>query len=148
MKHNKLSFTLVSGTIALLIAMGIGRFSYTPLLPYMKQSLGFSETMAGYLASSNYLGYLLGALFTGAIRWGNKRILYFRISLFFNILTTGLMGCTTNQGFWLLWRFLSGFSRCNGIRSGFWHCFRSVSQLPANELGWVLLRRSRMGNLF
>lgn len=110
MKQKKLVVTLVAGIIALLIAMGIGRFSYTPLLPYMKESQGFSETMAGYLASSNYFGYLLGALFTGAIRWGNKRTFYFRISLMVNILTTGFMGCTTNEAFWLLWRFLSGVS--------------------------------------
>lgn len=110
MKQNNLVVTLASGTIALLIAMGIGRFSYTPLLPYMQQSQGFSESMAGYLASGNYLGYLLGALFAGAVRWGNKRTFYFRISLLVNILTTGLMGCTTHEALWMLWRFLSGIS--------------------------------------
>lgn len=96
--------------VALLIAMGIGRFAYTPLLPYMQQSQQFSETMAGYLASSNYLGYLLGAVFTGAIRWGNKRTLFCQIGLFANILTTGLMGSTADEWLWWLWRFLSGIS--------------------------------------
>ncbi|MDA8352014.1 MAG: YbfB/YjiJ family MFS transporter [Firmicutes bacterium] len=110
MQQKKLIFTLISGMVALLVAMGIGRFAYTPLLPYMQQSQGFSETMAGYLASSNYLGYLLGAVLTGAVRWRNKRTLFFQMGLLANILTTGLMGSTADEWLWLLWRFLSGIS--------------------------------------
>jgi MFS family permease len=58
--------------------MGIGRFAFTPILPMMHEDAGVSIAMGGWLASANYLGYLLGALSvigfrmraTGAIRAG------------------------------------------------------------------------------
>ena len=42
--------------------MGIGRFSLTPILPLMQQDAGLSLAVAGWMATANYLGYLLGAL--------------------------------------------------------------------------------------
>ena len=50
------------GLLALASAMGIGRFSLTPILPLMQQDAGLSLTVGGWLATSNYIGYLLGAL--------------------------------------------------------------------------------------
>lgn len=91
-----------------MIAMGIGRFAYTPLLPPMQQALHFSDSIAGYLAASNYLGYLLGAIFAGAMGWQHQRLLLLRISLVINIATTGLIGCTTSINLWILLRFISG----------------------------------------
>lgn len=58
---------LIGGILSLIIAMGIGRFAYTPILPHMQNDLSFSNAFAGYLATSNYAGYLFGALLAGAI---------------------------------------------------------------------------------
>ena len=44
------------------VAIGIGRFVYTPILPVMLESLAWSKAEAGLVASSNFLGYLIGAL--------------------------------------------------------------------------------------
>jgi len=50
------------GLMALAVAMGIGRFAFTPLLPMMQEAPGLSVAQGAWLASANYAGYLLGAL--------------------------------------------------------------------------------------
>lgn len=52
----------LAGLAALAVAMGIGRFAFTPLLPMMHEDAGLSVAEGGWLASANYIGYLLGAL--------------------------------------------------------------------------------------
>lgn len=68
---------LIGGIFALVIAMGIGRFSYTVILPYMQETFAFSRATAGFLATSNYLGYLVGALVAGRLQLADKRIPFF-----------------------------------------------------------------------
>ena len=48
--------------IALAVAMGIGRFAFTPLLPLMVRDGSLAQSAGAWLAASNYLGYLAGAL--------------------------------------------------------------------------------------
>ena len=52
----------LAGAVALAVAMGIGRFAFTPLLPMMLHDGVIDLQRASWLASSNYLGYLAGAL--------------------------------------------------------------------------------------
>ncbi|RKJ48580.1 YbfB/YjiJ family MFS transporter, partial [Butyricicoccus sp. 1XD8-22] len=40
---------LVGGIFSLMIAMGIGRFAYTPILPLMQNALSFTDALAGFL---------------------------------------------------------------------------------------------------
>ncbi len=54
---------VLAGGLALAIAMGIGRFAFTPLLPMMLHDGTVSLAGASWLASANYIGYLVGALF-------------------------------------------------------------------------------------
>jgi len=54
---------ILAGGLALATAMGIGRFAFTPLLPMMLHDGTISLAGASWLASANYLGYLVGALF-------------------------------------------------------------------------------------
>jgi hypothetical protein len=52
----------VAGMLSLAVAMGIGRFAFTPLLPMMLAERALDLRAASWLASANYLGYLVGAL--------------------------------------------------------------------------------------
>jgi hypothetical protein len=52
----------LAGMASLGVAMGIGRFAFTPILPMMLADGVLDLPAASWLASANYLGYLVGAL--------------------------------------------------------------------------------------
>jgi MFS family permease len=64
----------VAGLVALGVAMGIGRFAFTPLLPMMLAEGSTDLPGASLLASANYLGYLVGALACTFQPWLWKRL--------------------------------------------------------------------------
>ena len=53
---------LMASFVALMMAMGIGRFALTPQLPHLVAEGQLGLTTAGLVAAANYLGYFLGAL--------------------------------------------------------------------------------------
>ncbi|MFF5996114.1 YbfB/YjiJ family MFS transporter [Lysinibacillus sp. KU-BSD001] len=101
---------VVGGILALLIAMGIGRFAYTPLLPFMQADLALTDALAGYLATSNYAGYFVGAIGLTFFSFQEKRFIVLNGALFLNVLTTMIMGVTNEYLLLLLIRFISGVS--------------------------------------
>ncbi|HLG27798.1 MAG TPA: YbfB/YjiJ family MFS transporter [Paenisporosarcina sp.] len=126
---------IIGGVFALFIAMSIGRFAYTPILPFMQQEAGFSTRFAGFLASSNYAGYLVGAIIASIVPLKRNRAIFLRISIIISILLTLLMGLTYSHASWMVWRFLSG------ITSAFVFVLASsliLDQLAKQrKLGWV-----------
>ncbi|MER9770972.1 YbfB/YjiJ family MFS transporter [Mesorhizobium sp. M0220] len=100
----------IAGMIALAVAMGIGRFVYTPILPGMMEELRLSPADAGWIASANYLGYLVGALAaTGGWAQGRERQLMLA-GLAATAILAGLMGLTGTMPAFLLIRFLAGLA--------------------------------------
>ncbi len=97
--------TLV-GLVSLALAMGIGRFAFTPLLPMMREDGLVSIADGGLLASVHFLGYWLGAVSAAKIPCPPKTML--RLSL----LTIGVgtlgMGVTDDFTVWLILRWLNG----------------------------------------
>lgn len=94
------------GCAALAVAMGIGRFAFTPLLPMMQQDVGLSVADGGWLASANYLGYLVGALSAVALRVSPATVMRGAL-LATGLLTLG-MGVTAGLATWLVLRLLAG----------------------------------------
>lgn len=103
-----LARALFAGMCALAIAMGVGRFAYTPLLPAMEQAGGFGADVAGRLAGINYFGYLLGAFGAAALsRPGVRRPGLF-VCLVASVATTAAMAASTDLLYWGALRFVSG----------------------------------------
>jgi len=50
------------GLYCMAVVMGYGRFLFTATLPDIMMQLSLSTTIAGWLASINYIGYFIGAL--------------------------------------------------------------------------------------
>lgn len=89
-------------------AMGIGRFVYTPILPMMVAAEGLSASQAGMIASSNFLGHLVGAMVaaTPVIR-GSVRVWLLATLLASALSTLAMAGTDSYTGF-LLVRFVGG----------------------------------------
>lgn len=102
---------LFGGVLLLVVAMGISRFAFTPILPFMRHDVGFSLEIAGFLASSNYIGYFIGALWAGFIVRQKKYVLLINVTL--NVLSIILMGIIHLFSIWLVLRLVAG------ITSGF-----------------------------
>ncbi|MFJ8238026.1 YbfB/YjiJ family MFS transporter [Ureibacillus sp. NPDC094379] len=97
---------LFGGVLLLVVAMGISRFAFTPILPFMRSDEGVSFEAAGYLASSNYIGYFIGALGAGFIFRNKKKFLLANILL--NILSILIMGLTHSFWLWIILRLIAG----------------------------------------
>lgn len=96
----------LAGLAALAVAMGIGRFAFTPLLPMMQDDAGVTVAQGGWLASANYAGYLVGALTAGALRV--RATAAIRGGLLAIGVTTLAMGLTRDFTAWILLRTAAG----------------------------------------
>ena len=95
---------LIGGFAACAVSLGLGRFAYTPILPLM----AIDTQSAGWLAASNNLGYLIGAIW--AARAGNDRqrhhLLDFGLALV--ALSLAAMALTRDPIAWNVIRFAAG----------------------------------------
>ena len=96
----------LAGLLALAVAIGVGRFAFTPILPMMQEDAGVSIAMGGWLASANYIGYLLGALSVIGLRIRATRAI--RAGLVTIGLATLAMGLQAGFAIWLILRAVAG----------------------------------------
>ncbi len=98
------------GLCATLVGVGIGRFSYTPLIPFLIASGIVSESEAAYLGAAGVLGYLVGAAL--AARVASRFGMTDAVRAAFLLAVLSLAACVPQLGFWwfLPWRVLSGIA--------------------------------------
>lgn len=122
----------IAGMLSLAVAMGIGRFAFTPVLPLMIRDGLLNVAEGGWLAAANYVGYLVGALSAARITAGAKRLAW--ISLAGIGISTAAM-TVQDTASWLLLRFVAG--ACSAwvfVATSVW-CLGALAGLQRQSLG-------------
>ena len=136
----------LASAVSLAVAMGIGRFAFTPLLPMMLHDGVIDLRAASWLASANYLGYLAGALLCTFQPWIWARVprlppidgpWLVRAGL----VATGLLTLSMAlplPALWPLLRFAAGVaSALVFVYTSGW-CLSQLARLQATALGGVM----------
>lgn len=105
----------LAGTLVLAVVLGIGRFAYTPLLPWMQDALGWTVQEAGDVASANYLGYMLGAILAGVLAQRRDRRLWLLTGMILAALSILAGAWITSFPAWLAIRFVAGVASALGL---------------------------------
>lgn len=92
--------------IGLAVALGVGRFAFTPLLPLMLGDGSIGLKAGSWLASANYAGYFVGAVSCAALRVAPARMVRFGLAA--TVLLTAAMGVGHLLSVWLVVRFVAG----------------------------------------
>ncbi|SAL77159.1 MFS transporter [Caballeronia peredens] len=103
-------FAILAGFCASLVAIGLARFAYTPLIPPLIQAHWFTSSQAVTLGAANFAGYFAGALFGRSI--ANILTNRHALRLLTAIVTAAFFGCAfpLSITWFFAWRFLSGLS--------------------------------------
>ncbi|KVV45886.1 MFS transporter [Burkholderia ubonensis] len=96
----------LAGMIGLAVALGVGRFAFTPLLPLMLADGSIGLKAGSWLASANYAGYFVGAVSCAALRVAPARMVRFGLAA--TVLLTAAMGVGQLLPVWLAVRFVAG----------------------------------------
>ena len=128
----------LAGLVSLAVAMGLGRFAFTPLLPMMLHDGVVDLPGASWLASANYLGYLLGALLCTLQPWAWRRWRGLPLLTYATLVRAGLLatGALTLTMAWQIPAAWPGLRFAAGVTSGVVFVYTS---------GWCLSQLARLG---
>jgi predicted MFS family arabinose efflux permease len=96
----------LAGALSLAVAMGIGRFAFTPMLPLMIQDGELDLAAGGWIAAANYAGYLIGALTASRVPLSAVRLAV--LSLALTAFLTAAMALPQPVASWMALRLLAG----------------------------------------
>ena len=126
----------LAGLVSLALAMGIGRFAFTPLLPMMLHDGAVTLAEGGALATLNYIGYLLGAVLCLFIRPDPVRMV--RGALALTVVLTLAMALPGGMPAWLAWRTLAGIASALVMVYGTAWCMQRLAELGHPTLGGLM----------
>lgn len=109
---------LFSGICALILSMGIARYSLTPMIPHMQSQLALTESGAGLLAGLNYWGYLTGLFIVWLVSDLRAKDFFYRYGLFVAALATAIMAAHDHPVVWYASRFFTGVASATGFMLG------------------------------
>ena len=74
---------VISAIFNIFVCLGIGRFALGMLLPAMGEALSLSYAQMGWISTSNFLGYLIGALWVRRLlpRYGERQLIFYSSTL-------------------------------------------------------------------
>ena len=125
----------VAGLLSLAVAMGIGRFAFTPMLPLMANAELLTVAQGSWLAAANYVGYFGGALVASRVRFDAARLA--TVSLVLIACSTAAMA-VPGAAAWMTLRLVAG--ACSAwvfVATSVW-CLGALSSLQRTDLGaWV-----------
>ena len=104
-----------AGICSIIVTAGVARFSYSSLLPIMQSETGLSDVMGGWLATSNYFGYLTGVVLAANLSNLNHKFLLYRLYLVLAVVTTAAMAMTSDVFAWSIFRYLAGVTATAGF---------------------------------
>ena len=105
----------LAGICSLIVTVGVARFSYTLLLPIMQEGAGLTESGGGWLATTNYMGYMLGVLLAASLHNLNYKYNLHRVYLILSAITSAAMVMTTDIITWAVLRFIAGVCASGGM---------------------------------
>jgi predicted MFS family arabinose efflux permease len=124
------------GLVSLALAMGVGRFAFTPMLPLMQDDGLLSVSNGGLLASCHFLGYLIGAMTAARIRLSPRSVL--RLSLVLIGVCTLGMGLTNSYAAWLALRWVCGVCSAWVLVLVSNYYVKALAEMErAGDQGWV-----------
>ncbi|GGG67028.1 MFS transporter [Kocuria dechangensis] len=128
---------VVPGAAAMALAMGVGRFGFTPILPLMQDQAGLAPEQGAQLATANYLGYLLGAVLALVRPAVTSSVPAFRAGLVVQVASLAAMATTASVPAWAVARVCSGVASAVVFIAVAGVVAAHVSQGGARSGGWV-----------
>jgi MFS family permease len=124
----------LAGLAGLALAIGIGRFAYTAILPMMQADKGLSLADGSLLALVNLVGYLIGGLTAARLR--HQPVFFARLAIGLIVVGMALMAFTDQLWWWAVLRLITGVASAWVMVMLSILCLPQLNTRPALA-GWV-----------
>jgi MFS family permease len=104
-----------AGICSLIVTAGVARFSYSLLIPIMQDGAALTGSGAGWLATTNFMGYMLGVFLAASMHNLQHKYQLHRLYLILSVVTSVAMVLTTDMITWAILRFIAGACASGGF---------------------------------